>query len=116
MPEVKEVRKQIMEAAQRFRIPTSKLADRLDDIEKDKKKVKGVWAVDGWMWIAVEQGTKFTWSGYVFSPIVGSGEYGSWYIDEPIGAVEVVKPEFRWKLPDEEIQNFRKKRQLLGFM
>lgn len=116
MPEVKEVKEKIISAAQRFRINTDKVDKVLHDIEKGKKKVKGVWAIDGWMWIAIEQGTKVTWSGYVFSPIVGSGEYGSWYIDEPVGAVEIVKPEFRWKMSDEELQQFRKRRQLLGFL
>jgi hypothetical protein len=112
MTEIKEVREEILEAAQRFRIPVSNVAEQLDFLEKKKSKVKGVWAVDGWMWIALEQGTKFTWSGVVFSPITTRGEFGSWYIDEPVGATVIVKPEPRWKVTDEELQELRARRRM----
>lgn len=115
MPEIREVKEKVLEAAQQFNIPVSNVLDELRRMEDRKRKIKGVWAVDGWMWIATEQDTKFTWSGVVFSPMTPRGEYGSWYIDEPKAQI-IVTPEPRWKVSEEELKKHRKMRELAGFL
>lgn len=106
----KEVERKIIEHGVFAGLDPTPIKRRLDEIRKDKKKIKGVWARAGWMWIATEHATKMTMFGVVFSPYVGSGEYGSWYLDDPesVNAGVIVEPEYRWKVTQEEIKRHRK--------
>jgi len=112
MPEItKDLERKIVAMGDFFAIDPRGIKKRLDEMKKNKRKIKGVWISSrGWMWIAQEQPTKMTWFGVTFSPYVPEGEYGSWYLDDPetIGARVVVQPEYRWKVSQEEIKRHRK--------
>lgn len=111
-----EVRKKIEDVASEMGLDVEAVKEQLDYIEKRKKTIKGVWSLPNWVWIATEQGTKETWYGVVFSPIVTRGEWGSWYVGEleDLGASVVVQPEYRWKLTSEEMEKLRAFRKLGG--
>ena len=105
-----ELEKKIISIAERVGVDTEAVRRRLDLMKKFKRKIRGVWSAPNWLWIATEQDTKFTWSGWTFSPLVPEGEYGSWYIWEMEEiAREELKPVFRWKVKREEIERMKAK-------
>ncbi|MGQ9469773.1 MAG: hypothetical protein ACUVTD_08165 [Nitrososphaerales archaeon] len=105
---VEEVEEKILKTAEEFGLDVKKVKEMLDYLKERKKKIRGVWAVPKWMWIAIEQDTKYTWYGVTFSPIVPEGEFGTWYLWEP-PAVTIIEPAYRWKVEREELERMRKK-------
>jgi len=105
-----EIEKKIIEIAKKVGVSEEAVKRRLEEMKKFKRKIRGVWSLPGWLWIATEQDTKFTWSGWTFSPFVPEGEYGSWYIWDmkDLGATEEIVPIYRWKVTPEEIEKQKK--------
>jgi hypothetical protein len=104
-----EIEEKLIEIGKRAGIDIEQLKRRIELMKEYKRKIYGVWTIPGWMWIATEQDTKFTWAGWTFSPYVPEGEYGSWYIWEldEIGAKTEIEPIYRWKPRPEEISRLR---------
>jgi len=111
MVEEKVVERKIVEKAKELGIPEESVRKVLDEIKKAKRKIRGVWGVRGWMWIATGQPSKYIQEGWVISPIVPKGEFGSWYVWEPkeVGAEEILKPAYRYKITTEDIERMKKK-------
>jgi len=103
--------RKIVEKAKELGIPEENIKRVLSEIKKAKRKIRGVWGLRGWMWIATGQPSKYIWEGWVISPIVPKGEFGSWYVWElkDVGAEEIVKPFYRYKLTPEDIERMKEK-------
>jgi len=98
-----------IEAAKKAGVSVERVREVLKELKKFRKKIRGIWHAPGWLWIAVEQPTKLTWSGWVFSPLAPKGEYGSWYVWELEGiATPVIEPLYRWKPTKEEVERAKK--------
>jgi len=106
--EIEELEDKILEVAKSVGVNVEFVKDRLEKMKKYKRKIVGLWSSPGWLWIATEQDTKFTLAGWVFSPYVPEGEYGSWYIWQTEMMKEEVPPKLRWIPKKEEIERMRK--------
>ncbi len=111
MADEKLTERKIVEKAKELGIPEENIKRVLSEIKKVKRKIRGVWGLRGWMWIAVDQPSKYIWEGWVISPIAPKGEFGSWYVWElkDVGAEEIVKPFYRYKLTPEDIERMKEK-------
>lgn len=106
--EIKDVEDKILEIAKNVGVNVEFVRDKIEMMKRYKRKIVGVWSSPGWLWIATEQDTKFTFAGWTFSPMVPEGEYGSWYIWEVEKLKEEIPPKLRWRPEKEEIERMRK--------
>jgi len=104
-----EVEEKLLEIGKKAEIDIESLKKVIETMKRFKRRIYGVWTLPRMMWIATGQDTKFTWEGWVFTPFVPQGEYGSWYIWEPeeIGATIEIEPVYRFKPKPYEITRLR---------
>ena len=111
-----ELEEKILSIAREVGVKEEEVKKALELMKKYKRKIRGVWATKGWLWIATEHDTKLTWYGVTFSPFVPEGEWGSWYIGEleSIGVEAKIKPVFKWKIEEKDIRQLELLKKALG--